>query len=115
MLHSDLFPEILGGWLHNLAYVRNIYAHHNRLWNRTLAIRPRCPKRWAYGKIDNTNVYLLLIVLHYIISRIAPESTWSTRLVQLVDTYPHLDIAAMGFPPDWKSSEPWLTVAGPHL
>jgi len=47
--------KILGGWLHSIVYVRNICAHHSRLWNRTLVIRPRCPKHWPYGKIDNAH------------------------------------------------------------
>lgn len=30
----------LQDWLHVLTYVRNVCAHHSRLWNRELAIRP---------------------------------------------------------------------------
>jgi len=38
-----LHGPVLQSWLHTLSYVRNICAHHARLWNRELAIRPALP------------------------------------------------------------------------
>jgi len=35
-VHHSVFTS----WLHTLAYVRNICAHHSRLWNRDFAIEP---------------------------------------------------------------------------
>lgn len=35
-----LHPKTLADWLHVLTYIRNICAHHSRLWNKKLAIRP---------------------------------------------------------------------------
>ena len=31
---------VLGSWLHALSYVRNLAAHHQRLWNRAYTIKP---------------------------------------------------------------------------
>jgi abortive infection bacteriophage resistance protein len=36
----DIHYSILTNWMHTLSYIRNICAHHGRLWNRELAIRP---------------------------------------------------------------------------
>jgi abortive infection bacteriophage resistance protein len=101
--------KLLGGWLHAIGYIRNLCAHHSRLWNRTLAIRPRCPKKWPYGKIDNSRLYLSLMVLYFVISKIAPGSDWKLRLRQLVDASPVIDTSAMGFPSNWRDKEPWHT------
>ena len=30
-------------WLHALAAIRNICAHHSRLWNKELAVKPELP------------------------------------------------------------------------
>jgi len=30
----------LYSWVHTLVYIRNLCAHHSRIWNRTLAIKP---------------------------------------------------------------------------
>ena len=35
---------VFASWLHTLVYVRNICAHHARLWNRTLGVRPLMPR-----------------------------------------------------------------------
>jgi abortive infection bacteriophage resistance protein len=31
---------VMISWLHSLNYIRNIYAHHSRLWNRGCRIKP---------------------------------------------------------------------------
>jgi abortive infection bacteriophage resistance protein len=35
--------QLLSSWLHALSYIRNICAHHSRLWNRILTIKPTIP------------------------------------------------------------------------
>lgn len=37
--------EVLRSWIHHLVYIRNICAHHGRLWNREFAIRPKLPHK----------------------------------------------------------------------
>ncbi|RUR04154.1 Abi family protein [Legionella sp. km772] len=39
----DLFAPLLESWLHTLTVIRNICAHHARLWNRELGIKPAYP------------------------------------------------------------------------
>lgn len=38
--HYNLHHKRLVDWMHVITYVRNVCAHHSRLWNRELAIRP---------------------------------------------------------------------------
>ena len=35
--------KILSSWIHTLVYIRNLCAHHSRIWNRTLAPYTYCP------------------------------------------------------------------------
>jgi abortive infection bacteriophage resistance protein len=35
--------RVLGSWLLTLNYTRNLCAHHSRLWNRVLALKPLLP------------------------------------------------------------------------
>ncbi|MFV5492438.1 Abi family protein [Acinetobacter sp. ASP199] len=42
--HFSIHHEKLAEWLHILTYVRNICAHHGRLWNRELAIKSKVDK-----------------------------------------------------------------------
>ena len=33
-------PHVFSGWLESIAYIRNLVAHHSRLWSRTMVKRP---------------------------------------------------------------------------
>lgn len=45
--YFDLPPKTFCSWLHTINYVRNICAHHARLWNRDLNI---VPERLSFSK-----------------------------------------------------------------
>src|SRR5216684_984428 len=36
----------LTSWMETLTYIRNICAHHSRLWNRELSLKPELLKEW---------------------------------------------------------------------
>jgi len=40
----EIDEKILSSWIHTLVYIRNLCAHHSRIWNRTLAIKSKVPK-----------------------------------------------------------------------
>ncbi len=94
-------------WLHTLNYVRNACAHHNRLWNRKLAISPSLPPTWRYLTPRPDRVYAVLQIIQSMITTIAPECRWKDRIMILVLSHPTLNTAAMGFPVNWKELPPW--------
>ncbi|MCU0432064.1 MAG: Abi family protein [Bacteroidia bacterium] len=49
-------PKILESWLLSMSYVRNICAHHARLWNRTLILKPTLPRNTKYVWLQDTTV-----------------------------------------------------------
>lgn len=108
-----LHGPVLLSWLQTLNYVRNICAHHARLWNRDLAIRPTIPdekndRRW-YGTraISNKKLFVLLTLLQQLLNGIVPQTGWRTRLFNLFDRFPEIPLKAMGMPADWRSHELW--------
>ena len=40
----DLHYSVMSSWLHSFTYLRNLCAHHSRLWNRTFTIKPKILK-----------------------------------------------------------------------
>ncbi|MBA7498137.1 hypothetical protein ES704_00872 [subsurface metagenome] len=51
--------KILSSWIHTLVYIRNLCAYHSRIWNRTLAIKPKVPNKLAEWKgIPNSKIFL---------------------------------------------------------
>lgn len=98
-------------WFHTLAYVRNICAHHSRLWNRQLRIQPKLPdkkvKNWLDNQvgIKNNRMFVVITILLYLLNIINPTSHFKRKLYDLFDEYKNIDLAPMGFPKDWKEEE----------
>lgn len=105
---------VLSSWLLTLNYIRNLCAHHSRLWNRVLALKPMIPDirhqpLWhAPQAVSNERVFVVLTLLRQLLSHTAPQTQWRERLYTLLDTYPEIPRPAMGAPADWKQHPLWL-------
>lgn len=105
-------PEILESWMHAIANLRNICAHHSRLWNRRFTITPQIPYNTLFPFLKCTHfhankLYAQLCCINYILSIISPNNSFVTELKTLLDTCPMADVSEMGFPTDWKEEEIW--------
>lgn len=107
-------------WLASLNYVRNVSAHHARLYNRKLQNAPARPTVGTVPVLDHLQApdapkkdfgaYNAMAVIAYLLQSIDGESAWSRRLVELLLTFPTsnaLTIQSMGVPEDWESLELW--------
>ena len=100
----------LRGWLHTLSYVRNLCAHHARLWNRRLVIKFTVAKK-HFGVLDRGDtLYATAVVLRSLLRRVAPDTQWHWRLRELIGRYPGLPLGAMGFPANWVECPIWKDV-----
>lgn len=111
--HFGVADTVLESWIHSFVYVRNICAHHSRLWNKTLRVTGGFPKRTSHGfintRVQNDRVYYILCIIRYMLLTINPNSSFTTRLKQLLQDYPSVDIKAMGFSANWESEPLWNT------
>jgi abortive infection bacteriophage resistance protein len=103
---------VLTTWLHNLVYVRNICAHYARLWNKSLRIPVKLPKKtankWLAGQnITNRKIYVVLAIVAYLLDTIIPQHAFRQKIKDLLAKYPNTDIVAMGFPKDWLNDSFW--------
>ena len=105
--HYGIPHVVLVSWLHTISYVRNLCAHHSRVWNRVLTIKPAVAKRHKEDLQDNSRMYAVAIVLQILLGRIAPDNHWATRLKLLFEEHPAVPLAAMGFPDDWVTKPVW--------
>jgi abortive infection bacteriophage resistance protein len=103
--------KVLENWLMCLNYVRNLCAHHSRLWNLELAIKPIVPDNdpdWLSPvPLDNRWTYAALTVLRWLLRKIAPDSLWKDRLKELLLEYPDIPVSHAGFPDAWETSPIW--------
>jgi abortive infection bacteriophage resistance protein len=105
-------PLILESWMHAFAGLRNICAHHSRLWNRRFTIVPKLPYNTANQFINNASIYnnklyTQLCCMNYITRIISPNSSFVNDLKKLLQTCDLVDCKEMGFPDDWKDEPIW--------
>lgn len=53
--HFGLADKVFSSWLHSIVYLRNICAHHARLWNREMQIQPMIPRHTYRPFITQTS------------------------------------------------------------
>ncbi len=111
-----IHAEVLRSWMQSLSYVRNLCAHHARLWNRELANAPKIPQNpqnlWVCQdlkqEIDaSRRIYLVFVVLMYLLSSMNLESRWRFRLKGLIERYPVAAKENMGIPKGWVDDPFW--------
>lgn len=107
-----LDERVLCSVTHHISHVRNICAHHGRLWNKRFTVKMAAPKYPAKLPVamqdaDPRKLHNTLVILDYLLSLIAPGSEWRERLVALIGTCPLANPESMGFPEDWKSRAIW--------
>lgn len=119
--HFGLNYNVLISWMDTLVYIRNICAHHARLWNIILTISPVWPKsprgpwvsRWEN---DSTNrgtkdkklkTYAVLCILAFLMGKVNPYHTFKRDLFELFKKYPEVDKAHLGFAENWLKEPLW--------
>ncbi len=99
--------------LEHTVYLRNLCAHHSRLWNRRFTVTVALPSSKPGPLIPNfhternRNLYNSLVLLIHMLYVIEPESCWPLRLVNHIQRLSPELVLHMGFPSDWQSRPIW--------
>lgn len=112
--------RMMSSWLSSLNYVRNVSAHHARLFNRKLVVAPARPTseqvpllghlKEATSAKQVFGVYNALAVMAYLLRSIDPDSGWSDRIVALIRTFPSSEFLgeeSLGVPVGWSDQVLW--------
>lgn len=107
------FDEMqLVSFLHHLAIIRNISAHHGRLWNREFRFSFKLPKHRPQDLPSSLNpgtprkIYNTLVVLAYFLDQISPTHHWRKKLKELMAVATAKQ-PIMGFPTNWQELPIW--------
>lgn len=105
---------ILENWMHILSNVRNICAHHSRLYNRRLSQAIKLPgytykNLWLSDNsiVDNTKMYAILCAITYLLDRMVPGHCFRGRISDLFDKYPNVHPRVLRFPIGWQNENFW--------
>ena len=107
--HYQTSHKVLVPLLYNMTLIRNTCAHHGRLWNLTFSAGFRMPRAWAaYGNpSQRARLYNRLVIIAGLMDIISPARRWPRRLLALLDEYPRVATARMGFPERWRRLSCW--------
>lgn len=84
-----LEPSVFATYVHHLSVVRNICAHHGRLWNRTIPVPLKFPKKdkTFIAKVNtthNTKVYNTLIMIDYTMQKLGWKNDWFVKTERII-------------------------------
>ncbi len=111
--------RLIQSWIQSLCNVRNICAHHSRLWNKPLVNQPASPRAGEAPNLDhlatapdtNKRIYAALAVMRLLLNAINPRTEWAERLKAHVATFPHdapnISVRDAGFPDNWETLPLW--------
>ena len=103
--------RVFSSWITIITLVRNTCCHHSRVWNKENAITPmllkKTPYRWISKQISPNRTFYDVCILKWFIDIISPENDMKGHLKNLLSDFPHVDIAAMGFPKNWEEEPLW--------
>ena len=101
----------LESWLHCSSVLRNICAHHGRLYNNRFHQNPKLPREYAkYANMNIRSLFKQLYMLKMLYSNWCND--WNNAILlplsALIEKYvTSLDIADMGFPQNWDEALAW--------
>lgn len=108
---------VLESWMQSYVRVRNICAHHGRLWNVGLGVYPAIPTSrsvsWLRGpeplpERSRKRLYPVLVSLQSVLDTVSPRSGWAQRLHDLLSARPRMNRAGMGVPENWTNDGFWM-------
>ena len=104
----------LSSWLEAISVLRNVVAHHSRLWYRIFAKKPVNIKghRDKWLSLDMTEnqrkrAFGVISCLIYLCFAVNPSNTIKEDIIQLFSHHPNVPVYMLGFTDDWKNQPLW--------
>lgn len=105
-------PVFLESWIHAIANLRNLCAHHSRIWNRRYTIKIKMPFNTSFPFIENYEVkdnklYIQLSCIVYLLNLISPGHSFINNFKVLIKSCHLIKLKDMGFPEEWEREPVW--------
>ena len=106
--------KTLSSWLRTITVIRNIIAHHGRLWNRPIINRYDWPHEiplsilnYIPSDYERRKIFPILSAIIYLNNHISPGHNIKSDLLNLFDKFDEIPLSKMGFPANWKEQHIW--------
>lgn len=100
-------------WLRGLNFIRNVSAHHSRLWNINILERASAIQDGGlWSELNTARPFFYYAIMQKLMMVICPNSSWTNRFLVLMDNFPDIrcgevSLADFGLPEGWKSWDIW--------
>ena len=109
-IHSEL-----SSWLESINYVRNIIAHHSRLWSRNMVKKPQEKINNPSGiwfdnpllPVQGKKAFLIISTMIYLCNHITPNHQIKNKITELFKSNPNIPIYKLGFLNHWQDEPLW--------
>jgi len=107
--------KYLSSWLMTITLLRNVIAHHSRLWNRVIINKHDWPDKTPYPLLDylpdnyqRRKIFPILSAIIYLNDRISPGHHIVNELTELFNQFEKIPLYKMGFPNNWMFQPIWI-------
>lgn len=102
--------KAFASWFRSLNFLRNVCAHHSRLWNTNVLELSPVPHGWP--DMPNERPFLYFCIMQQMLKMICPSSSWGQRFTELLAEFPNLPdgsagLQDMGISPAWSEWALW--------
>ena len=105
----------LSSWLEAISYIRNIIAHHSRLWNRNMVKRPASNLNNPSGvwfqrplnSVQTKKPFLIISCMVYLCEKTSSSHAIKSKILELFKLFPNVPKYKMGFLNNWETEPLW--------
>lgn len=112
--HFGIHENILTSWLESLSFIRNICAHHGRLWNRKIPKSPIIPvttrEEWITElplEEYRNRMYVVLACISYLLKSIIPNGSYNKKVQELLLEFNDIPTRYIGLTENWQKDPFW--------
>jgi abortive infection bacteriophage resistance protein len=110
-LHTEL-----SSWLEAIGYVRNIVAHHSRLWSRDMVKTPILSIKNPSGdwlnlpvnSVQQKKAFLIISCMVYLCNKVTPNHQVKSKIKELIRDNPQVPVYKLGFFNNWENQNLWI-------
>ncbi|GHU73393.1 hypothetical protein FACS189413_17740 [Bacteroidia bacterium] len=104
----------LSSWLAAISYLRNVIAHHSRIFGRDILKRLVLPRstrnQWLQFEVtlvQEKKPFVTISTMVYLCNAINPSNEIKNKLLTLFNAYTEIPIYKMGFFNNWQREPLW--------
>ncbi|SCZ68389.1 Abortive infection bacteriophage resistance protein [Thiohalomonas denitrificans] len=105
--------KAFAGWLRGLNFIRNVSAHHSRLWNINVLERaPLLQDDENWKQLNDARPFFYFCLMQKLMRVICPNSHWAQRFTELMGEFPDVGCSAVsledfGLIEGWQAWDLW--------